>query len=78
MARKALEFLLSDDDRAQLRRGVRSGLMPYRSVTSSLTPRWVSMRLNVTASVIFKWRSRCLANGIDGREDLPCGVVGRG
>lgn len=35
------------------------------------------MRLNVTASVIFKWRSRCLANGIDGREDPPRGGVDR-
>lgn len=33
MARKAMEFLLSDDDRAHLRKTARSGRMPYRSVT---------------------------------------------
>lgn len=87
MARKALEFLLSDDDRAHLRKTARSGRMPYRSVTrasilllldSGLTPKEVSLRLNVTAPVVFKWRSRYLANGIDGLKDLPRGGVGRG
>lgn len=81
MARKALEFLLSDADRAQLRKIAQSGLMPYRSVTwasillldSGMTPKEVSLRMNVTTPVVFKWRSRYLANGVDGLEDLPRG-----
>ena len=86
MARKALEFLLSDEDRAQLQKIARSGLMPYRSVTrasilllldSGMTPKEVSLRMNVTAPVVFKWRSRYLAKGVVGLEDLPRGGVAR-
>jgi|SynMetStandDraft_2_1070026.scaffolds.fasta_scaffold07003_1 transposase len=80
MARKAIDFLLEDGDRQRLKKISRSGLMPYRSVTratilllleSGLTPKEVSFRLNISAPVVFKWRSRYLAFGIDGLEDLP-------
>lgn len=82
MARKALKFFLPEQDRAKLQKIIRSGLMPYRSVTrasilllleSGMTPKEVSLRMNVTAPVVFKWRSRYLANGVDGLEDLPRG-----
>lgn len=63
MARKAMEFLLSDDDRAHLRKTARSGRMPYRSVTR--------------ASILLA-AERYRTNGTDGLEDLPRGGVGRG
>ncbi|MCY1455590.1 hypothetical protein D9M71_727320 [compost metagenome] len=55
--------------------------MPYRSVTrasillldSGMTPKEVSLRMNVTSPVVSKWRSRYLANGVVGLEDLPRG-----
>lgn len=80
MAKKAIHFLLVDEDRERLKKIARSGLLPYRSVTratilllldSGLSPKEVSFRLNISAPVVFKWRSRYLAFGIDGLEDLP-------
>lgn len=80
MARKAINFLLLDEDRERLKKIARSGLLPYRGVTrasilllleSGLSPKEISFRLNISAPVVFKWRSRYLASGIDGLEDLP-------
>lgn len=83
MARKAINFILLDEDRERLKKISLSGLLPYRSVTrasilllleSGLSPKEVSFRLNISAPVVFKWRSRYLALGIDGIEDQPrCG-----
>lgn len=80
MAKKAIKFLLVDEDRERLKKIARSGLLPHRSVTratilllleSGLSPKEVSFRLNISAPVVFKWRSRYLAFGIDGLDDLP-------
>jgi len=80
MARPAAPFLLSPSDADILQGWLRMGSLPQSIgqrarilllLANGLTPKEISEQLQVSASVVFKWRKRYQEAGLEGLSDLP-------
>ncbi|PBW56568.1 IS630 family transposase [Pseudomonas aeruginosa] len=80
MAKPAACFVLTPSDHATLQSWLRMGSLAQNLVqrarillllADGVTPKEISEQLLISAPVVFKWRKRYLADGLEGLNDLP-------